>query len=228
MKYALDQGHFGYELSTLTDGAEALAFIRREGKYAHAAQPGLIVMDLHLPKNNGIEVLEEIRGNSEFTGLPVAVLSSSVSPEEESGIAAQRATCLITKPTDLDAFLHLGERIKQMALEGKRAERLCDRNYLHATCDVLPAAIGKHSNGKESPEAIEASSKARPDCAASGGTSRCRKKRRRRPRAIRSPDAAPFPDSRRQRIGRRTGSVDGVSQAHTARFRHGVCADSAS
>jgi chemotaxis family two-component system response regulator Rcp1 len=119
MKYALDQGHFRYELSTLTDGAEALAFIRREGKYAHAAQPGLIVMDLHLPKNDAMEVLEEIRGNAEFTDLPVAVLSSSVSPEEKVSIAALRATCLITKPSDLDAFLSVGERIKQMALEGK-------------------------------------------------------------------------------------------------------------
>ena len=119
MKYALDKGHFPYELRTLTDGAEALAFIRREGKYAHAAQPGLIVMDLHLPKNDGMEVLEEIRGNAEFADLPVAVLSSSVSPEEKRNIAALRATCLITKPSDLDAFLSVGERIKQMALEGK-------------------------------------------------------------------------------------------------------------
>src|SRR5216684_5454517 len=79
MKYALDKGHFRYELSTLKDGAEALAFIRKEGKYAHAAQPGLIVMDLHLPKNDGMEVLQEIRGNAEFADLPVAVLSASVS-----------------------------------------------------------------------------------------------------------------------------------------------------
>jgi chemotaxis family two-component system response regulator Rcp1 len=117
MRYALDKGHFPYELRTLPDGAEALAFIRREGKYAHAAQPGLIVMDLHLPKNDGMEVLEEIRGNAEFADLPVAVLSSSVSPEEKNSIAALRATCLIPKPSNLDAFLNVGERIKQMALE---------------------------------------------------------------------------------------------------------------
>jgi chemotaxis family two-component system response regulator Rcp1 len=54
MKYALDKGHFRYELITLKDGAEALAFIRGEGKYAHAAQPGLIVMDLHFPKSDGM------------------------------------------------------------------------------------------------------------------------------------------------------------------------------
>lgn len=119
MKYALDKGHFRYELSALTDGAEALAFIRREGKYAHAAQPGLIVMDLHLPKNDGMEVLKEIRGNAEFADIPVAVLSSCVSPEVKSSIAAFRATCLIPKPSNLDAFLNVGERIKQTSLEGK-------------------------------------------------------------------------------------------------------------
>ena len=119
MKYALDKGHFPYELRTLTDGAEALAFFRREGKYAHAAQPGLIVMDLHLPKNDGMEVLEELRGKAEFADLPVAVLSSCLSPAERRSIAAFRATCLIPKPSNLDAFLIVGERIKQMALEVK-------------------------------------------------------------------------------------------------------------
>ena len=105
MKYALEKGHFGYELRTLRDGAEALAFIRREGKYAHTAQPSLIVMDLHLPKNDGMEILEEIHGNAEFANLPVVVLSSCLSPNEQSSIAAFKATCLIMKPSDLDAFL---------------------------------------------------------------------------------------------------------------------------
>jgi len=118
MRYALDKEHFRYELRTLQDGAEALAFIRREGKYAHAAQPGLIVMDLHLPKNDGMEVLKELRGNAEFADLPVAVLSSSVSPEEKSEVAAFKATCYITKPGDLAEFLKVGKRIKQMALAG--------------------------------------------------------------------------------------------------------------
>ena len=76
-------------------------------------------MDLHLPKNDGMEVLEELRGNAEFADLPVAVLSSCVSPEEKRSIAAFGATCLIPKPGNLDAFLIVGEKIKQMALEGK-------------------------------------------------------------------------------------------------------------
>jgi chemotaxis family two-component system response regulator Rcp1 len=119
MKYALDKGHFRYELITLKDGTEALAFIRGEGKYAHAAQPGLIVMDLHFPKSDGMEVLEEIRGNPKFAELLVAVLSSSVSPEEKNRIAALKRTCFIAKPLDLDGFIKVGKTIKRLSLEGK-------------------------------------------------------------------------------------------------------------
>lgn len=120
MRYALDAEHFPYELNTLTDGAEALAFIRREGNYADASRhPELIVMDLHLPKHDGMEILQEIRRSPEFADLPVAVLSSFVSPEEKTRVAAFRGTCFITKPSDLNEFLKVGKRIRQLAQEGK-------------------------------------------------------------------------------------------------------------
>jgi len=120
MKYALNATHFPYELSTLTDGAEALAFFRREGKYAAGTRhPELIVMDLHLPKHDGMEILQEIRSSAEFADLPVAILSSSVSPEEKRAVAAFSGTCFITKPSDLKEFLKVGKRIRQLAQEGK-------------------------------------------------------------------------------------------------------------
>lgn len=119
LKYALDKGNFRYELSTLKDGAEALAFIRKKGKYAHAAQPSLIVMDLHLPKSDGMDVLEGIRASRELADVPVAVLSSSSAPEEQSRVVALKRTCFIAKPFDLDGFMKVGARIKRLALEGK-------------------------------------------------------------------------------------------------------------
>lgn len=82
-------------------------------------QTGLIVMDLHVPKNDGMEVLQEIRGNAELADLPVPVLSSAVSPEEKSNIAAFRATCFMTKPSDRAAFINVGQITKQMALAAK-------------------------------------------------------------------------------------------------------------
>ena len=108
-----------WTLSTLTDGAEALTFIRREGAHADAKRPlRLIVMDLHLPKHDGLEILQEIRSSAEFANLPVAILSSSVSPEEKKRVAAFSGTCFIAKPTDLKEFLKVGKRIKQLALNG--------------------------------------------------------------------------------------------------------------
>ena len=119
MRYALDAERFRYELTTLKDGAEALAFIRREGKYAHAKQPGLIVMDLHLPEADGLEILKEIRGKVECATLPVLVWSGSASLEERTAVTAFNA-CFITKPRNLDEFLEIGKKIKGLTLEGKQ------------------------------------------------------------------------------------------------------------
>ncbi|MGH9353338.1 MAG: response regulator, partial [Terriglobia bacterium] len=79
LKRALDAEHFRYDLITLSDGAEALAFIRKQRKSGRR-QPALIVMDLHLPKEDGIEILKELRRSAAFSDVPVAILSSSVSP----------------------------------------------------------------------------------------------------------------------------------------------------
>lgn len=118
MKYALDKEYFHHALSMLKDGAEALAFIRKQGKYAHTPRPDLIVMDLHLPKNDGMEVLEEIRRIPEFSNLPVAILSSSVSPEEKHRVAALEGI-FISKPLDLDGYVTLASTIKMLAFEGR-------------------------------------------------------------------------------------------------------------
>jgi two-component system, chemotaxis family, response regulator Rcp1 len=120
IRYALDAGHFRYKLTTLRDGEEALAFIRREGAYADAMrQQEVIVMDLHLPRHDGIEVLQEIRRSEEFADLPVAVLSTLVSPEEKDRIEAFGKTCIITKPGNLDGFLEVAKRIRKLARESK-------------------------------------------------------------------------------------------------------------
>jgi CheY-like chemotaxis protein len=118
LRRALDAERFRYDLIVLDDGAKALAVVRKQRRPEPARPPALIVMDLHVPKEDGIEILKAIRSNAELADLPVAVLSSSVSPEEKKRVAAFNAT-FISKPGDLDAFLNLGRRIKQMALAAK-------------------------------------------------------------------------------------------------------------
>jgi len=75
----------------------------------------------HLPRRSGIEVLEEIRGNAEFADLPVAVFSSSESPEEKNAVGALGATCFLRKPMGLGEASKIGKRVKELALAGKES-----------------------------------------------------------------------------------------------------------
>jgi CheY-like chemotaxis protein len=65
------------ELTVVSDGVQALAFLRREGEYATARRPGLVLLDLNLPRMNGIEVLEQIKGDPALATIPVVVLTTS-------------------------------------------------------------------------------------------------------------------------------------------------------
>jgi CheY-like chemotaxis protein len=121
IRLALDPDGFPYELATLNDGAEAL-FVRRKGDAQSSTQPDLIVMDLHLPKHEGIEILEPIRETVDFLRLPVVSLSSVASPREKNSVALN-ASCFVAKPFNLGAFFKFGDRIKELALTGRNTAR---------------------------------------------------------------------------------------------------------
>ena len=123
LRLALKAAQVECDLTVLEDGAEALAFVR------HRQNPGdfvphLIVLDLNLPKNGGLEVLEAIRANPAFSGMAVAILSSSSSPRERARIEEFGVDRFITKPLDLDGFLGIGAILKTLlgqARTGKSA-----------------------------------------------------------------------------------------------------------
>ncbi len=108
------------ELTLLEDGAEALAFVRRVEAAGSEAVPDLAVLDLNLPKNDGVEVLEALRGASAFADMPVAVLSSSASSRERNRIEQYRVGRYITKPPDLDEFLQIGFILKDLLTRSHR------------------------------------------------------------------------------------------------------------
>lgn len=94
-------------LHVATDGVEALAFLNREGQYADAPRPALILLDLNLPKKNGREVLAEVKNHPNLRRIPVVILTTS---SEEKDILATydlHANCYITKPADLDCFIEV-------------------------------------------------------------------------------------------------------------------------
>ncbi len=92
-------------LSDVPDGDEAMAFMRREGKYQDAARPDLILLDLNLPKKSGREVLQEVKTDSTLRRIPVVVLSISVAREDIVASYEMNANCYITKPVDLEQFI---------------------------------------------------------------------------------------------------------------------------
>lgn len=90
---------------SVPDGDEALAYLRREEKYANHPHPDVIFLDLHLPKKSGLEVLAEIKANPRLTVTPVIVVSGSADPHEIREAYELHASCYVRKPDDLHNFL---------------------------------------------------------------------------------------------------------------------------
>ena len=111
---ALNRQAIRFELIHLSNGGDALAFIRGQGAYADAAVPNLILVDLNLSKYSGEDILREIRGASHLAGVPVCVWSSSRSRRDEALLKDLGVSQFITKPTGLDQFMEIGKIIKNL------------------------------------------------------------------------------------------------------------------
>jgi chemotaxis family two-component system response regulator Rcp1 len=92
-------------LHVAVDGIEAMAFLKREGRYAAAPRPDLILLDLNLPKKDGREVLKEIKESPALQIIPVVILTTSGSEEDILRTYRLHANSFITKPVDLEGFL---------------------------------------------------------------------------------------------------------------------------
>ena len=112
LERALKKQDLRFELIHLLSGDEALAFIRREGAYADAAIPNLILVDLNLSRYSGEDILREIRSASHLNGVLVCVWSSSQSRRDESLLRDLGVCRFISKPSGLDQFMEIGETIK--------------------------------------------------------------------------------------------------------------------
>jgi two-component system, chemotaxis family, response regulator Rcp1 len=98
-------------LNVASDGVEAMAFLGREGKYADAPRPDLILLDLNLPKKDGREVLAELKESPALKSIPVVILTTSASEGDIHGSYQLHANCYITKPVGLDGFLKVVKSI---------------------------------------------------------------------------------------------------------------------
>lgn len=110
---ALKDGPFRHELFVVKDGVEALNFVRKTGMYADVPTPDLILLDLNLPRKDGREVLAEIKSEDNLKLIPVVILTTSDADQDILKSYALHANCFITKPVDLDQFIHI---IRQLEL----------------------------------------------------------------------------------------------------------------
>jgi chemotaxis family two-component system response regulator Rcp1 len=109
---ALREGKVRNRLSVATDGAEAIAFLRRQGEFADATRPDLILLDLNLPRKDGREVLAEIKADPALKYIPVVVLTSSKAEEDVLRAYDLHANCYVTKPVDFDQFIRVVKSIE--------------------------------------------------------------------------------------------------------------------
>lgn len=99
------------ELSVVSDGETALAFLRREGAFAGAPRPDLILLDLNLPRKSGHEVLAEIKSDETLQRIPVVVLTTSEAEEDILRSYDMHANAYVTKPVDFNRFLTVVRQI---------------------------------------------------------------------------------------------------------------------
>jgi DNA-binding response OmpR family regulator len=116
---ALKKQDLRFELLHLPTGDQALAFLRRQGPYADAPIPNLILVDLNLSKYSGEDILREMRSAGHLAGVPVCVWSSSQPQRDQALLKDLGVSHFITKPTGLDQFMDIGKKVKDLLAAGE-------------------------------------------------------------------------------------------------------------
>jgi CheY-like chemotaxis protein len=98
-------------LHVVSDGEQALRYVRREGEFADAPRPGLILLDLNLPRRDGLQVLAELKGDADLRVIPVVILTTSQSEEDILRSYSLHANAFVTKPVDVERFMDIIRQI---------------------------------------------------------------------------------------------------------------------
>jgi CheY-like chemotaxis protein len=109
---ALARGGVRHRLTLVRDGAEALEFLKRQGRFARAPRPDLILLDLNLPKIDGLELLAAIKAEHDLHSIPVVIMTGSEDYEDELRSQRLNVESYITKPVDMPKFLALVKELK--------------------------------------------------------------------------------------------------------------------
>lgn len=113
---ALAEAKMANRLHIARDGVQAIAFLRKQDSYQDAPRPGLVLLDLNLPRKSGLEVLELIKHDPDLKRIPVVILTSSKADEDIARSYSNHANCYITKPVDLAQFFSVVRGIDEFWL----------------------------------------------------------------------------------------------------------------
>ncbi len=111
-KEALEFSKVCNNLHMVTDGVEAMAFLRKEGQYANVPRPDIILLDLNMPRMDGREVLQEIKSDEDLKFIPVVVLTTSKDEVDVLKAYGLHANCYIVKPVDFEKFAEVVQTIE--------------------------------------------------------------------------------------------------------------------
>jgi CheY-like chemotaxis protein len=110
-KEAFSDNKVNNRLDVVSDGEEALAYLRQEGEHAEARRPDLILLDLNLPRKGGLEVLEDIKADPDLRTIPVVILTTSAADEHILRGYDLHANAYVTKPVDFDQSIRIVRQI---------------------------------------------------------------------------------------------------------------------
>jgi CheY-like chemotaxis protein len=113
---ALKEAKVHNNLSVVKDGVEAMAFLRREGKYSAAPRPDLVLLDLNMPRKDGRAVLAEVKADPELRRIPVVILTTSKAEEDILRSYDLHANSYVTKPVDFEQFMNVVRSIEDFWL----------------------------------------------------------------------------------------------------------------
>jgi CheY-like chemotaxis protein len=113
---AMKEAKIQNKLYVVNDGVEAMAFLRKEGRYRNVPRPDLILLDLNMPRKDGREVLKEVKTDDYLKSIPVAILTVSKAEEDILKSYNLHANCYITKPVGLDEFIKVVKVIEEFWL----------------------------------------------------------------------------------------------------------------
>ena len=111
IREAFEDNKVRNRLTCVTDGVQALEYLRREGEHAGATRPDLILLDLNLPRKDGREVLAEIKADDDLRTIPVVVLTTSQAEEDVLRSYKLHANAYVTKPVDFERFIDVVRQI---------------------------------------------------------------------------------------------------------------------